>query len=358
MMEAADGLAVRARSRKKLAMTPLRRRMTEDLILENLSPKRIRLYINWVADFARYVHTSPDQLGSEHLRFYLLHLVQERQVACNVHKQARLTLRFRYRVTMGREWVVKKVACPKAPKKLPVVLSTDEMARILDALQNREHRALLMTAYAAGLRLSEGAWLRVEAIDTASMVIQVRQGKGHKDRDLIRSPRLLAVLREYWAAYRPRPYLFPGRQPDQPVSPRGDQMVCQRALAASGLKKHVHMHTLRRSFATHLLESGTDLRTIQVLLRHHSFSTTARYLTYCHGSPQVDRQPVRWARTPSQRGGPAMTRPRLELAEVVRSFRDAFLQRYGVGLTSEQRRPLDDSTACRTAVLGGHVLGA
>jgi site-specific recombinase XerD len=164
------------------------------------------------------------------------------------------------------------------PKKLPVVLSTDEMARFLDALQNPKHRALLMTAYAGGLRLSEVAHLRVEDIDSARMVIHVRQGKGRRDRDVMLSPRLLAVLREYWATYRPRPFLFPGRKPDRPVAPRTVPMVCRRALEASGLSKHVHMHTLRHSFATHLLESGTDLRTIQVLLGHRSFSSTARYL--------------------------------------------------------------------------------
>ena len=272
-------------------MTPLRRRMTEDLILHNRSPKTIRLYINWVADFARYFHTSPDQLGPEHVRSYLLHLVQERQVSSNVHKQARLALQFFYRVTLGRDWVVAEVACPKAPKTLPVVLSQDEMARFLDALQNPKHRALLMTAYAGGLRLSEVARLRVEDIDSARMVIHIRQGKGHKDRDVMLSPRLLTVLREYWAAYRPRPYLFPGRQSDQPVSPRTVQMVCQRALAASGLSKHVHMHTLRHSFATHLLESGTDLRTIQVLLGHHSFSTTARYLHIATAALKSTRSP-------------------------------------------------------------------
>jgi site-specific recombinase XerD len=148
-----------------------------------------------------------------------------------------------------------------------------------------------MTAYAAGLRLSEVARLRVEDIDGARMVIRVRQGKGHKDRDVMLSPRLLAVLREYWATYRPKPYLFPGCQPDRPVSPRTVQMVCRRALAASGLSKHVHMHTLRHSFATHLLESGTDLRTIQVLLGHHSFSTTARYLHITTAALKSTRSP-------------------------------------------------------------------
>ena len=259
-------------------MTPLRRRMTEDLILRNRSPKTIKAYTGWVADFARYFHAAPDRLGPEHVRSYLLHLVQERQASWNIYRQARQALQFFYTVTLGREWVVARIARPKAPKKLPVVLSQDEMARFLDALENPKHRALLMTAYAGGLRLSEVAHLRIEDIDSARMVIHVRQGKDHKDRDVMLSPRLLTVLREYWKACRPGPFLFPGRKPDRPVALRTVQMVCQRALEASGLSKHVHMHTLRHSFATHLLEAGTDLRTIQVLLGHHSFSTTARYL--------------------------------------------------------------------------------
>jgi site-specific recombinase XerD len=277
--------------------------MTEDLILHNRSPKTIRLYVNRVADFAKYFHASPDQLGPEHVRSYLLHLVQERQASGNVYKQARLALQFLYRVTLDREWVLEKVARPKAAKTLPVVLSQDEMARFLDALDNPKHRALLMTAYAGGLRLSEVAHLRLEDIDSARMVIHVRQGKGHKDRDVMLSPRLLAVLRAYWAKDRPRPYCFPGRQPDRPVSPRTVQMVCRRALAASGLGKHVHMHTLRHSFATHLLESGTDLRTIQVLLGHHSFSTTARYLHITTAALQSTRSPFDGLEAPPG-GGP------------------------------------------------------
>jgi integrase/recombinase XerD len=262
-------------------MTPLRRRMTEDLILRNRTPQTIKAYTGWVADFARYFHTPPDRLGAEHVRSYLLHLVQDRQVSWDVYRQARLALRFFYTVTLGREWVVAQVARPTVPKKLPVVLSTDEMARFLDALENPKHRALLMTAYAGGLRLSE----------VARMVLHVRQGKGYKDRDVMLSARLLAVLREYWKAYRPRPFLFPGRKPDRPVALRTVQMVCQRALEASGLSKHVHMHTLRHSFATHLLESGTDLRTIQVLLGHRSFGSTARYLHITTATLKSTRSP-------------------------------------------------------------------
>jgi site-specific recombinase XerD len=265
--------------------------MIEDLILRNRTPKTIKAYIGWVADFARYFRASPDRLGPEHVRSYLLHLIQERQASWNIYRQARQALQFFYTVTLGREWVVARIGRPKAPKKLPVVLSTDETARFLDALGNPKHRALLMTAYAAGLRLAEVAHLRVEDIDSTRMVIHVRQGKGHKDRDVMLSPRLLTVLREYWKACRPGPFLFPGREPDRPVALRTVQMVCRRALEASGLSKHVHMHTLRHSFATHLLESGTDLRTIQVLLGHHSFSTTARYLHITTAALQSTRSP-------------------------------------------------------------------
>jgi site-specific recombinase XerD len=283
-------------------MTPLRRRMIEDLILRNRTPKTIKAYTGWVADFARYFHASPDRLGPEHVRSYLLHLIQERQASWNIYRQARQALQFFYTVTLGREWVVARVARPKAPKKLPVVLSTGEMARLLDALENPKHRALLMTAYAGGLRLSEVAHLRVADIDSTRMVIHVRQGKGHKDRDVMLSLRLLTVLREYWKACRPGPFLFPGRKPDQPVALRTVQMVCQRALKASGLSKHVHMHTLRHSFATHLLEAGTDLRTIQVLLGHHSFSTTARYLHITTAALQSTRSPFDGLEVPP--GGP------------------------------------------------------
>jgi integrase/recombinase XerD len=272
-------------------MTPLRRRMTEDMTLRNRAPKTIRAYTGYVADFARYFHAPPDRLGPEHVRSYLLHLLQERQASWDVYRQARLALRFFYTVTLGREWVVARVARPKVPKKLPVVLSRGETARFLDALENPKHRALLMTAYAGGLRLSEVARLRVEDIDSARMVIHVRQGKGQKDRDVMLSPRLLAVLRDYWKLQRPGPFLFPGREPDRPVSVRTVQMVCQHALAASGLGKHVHMHTLRHSFATHLLESGTDLRTIQVLLGHRSFGTTARYLHITTAALKSTRSP-------------------------------------------------------------------
>jgi integrase/recombinase XerD len=272
-------------------MTPLRRRMIEDLTLRNRAPRTIEVYTACVADFARHFHVSPEDLGPEHVRSYLLHLVQQRHVSWSVYNQSRHALLFLYRVTLGKDWVVADVGCPKLPKRLPVVLSTDEMAHFLDALDNPKHRTILMTAYAGGLRLSEVTRLRVEDIDSARMVIHIRQSKGHKDRDVMLSPRLLAILRQYWRIERPKPYLFPGRTPGQPISPRMVQMICRRALAASGLTKRVNMHCLRHSFASHLLEAGTDLRTIQVLLGHRSFSTTARYVHVATAALESTRSP-------------------------------------------------------------------
>jgi site-specific recombinase XerD len=272
-------------------MTPLRRRMIEDMTLRNFASLTIKTYTECVARFARHFHASPEHLGPDHVRSYLLHLVQERHLGWSSYNQNRCALQFLYRVTLGQDAVVAQIACPKTPKTLPVVLSTDEMAQFLDALHNPKHRAVLMTAYAAGLRLSEVVTLRVADIDSARMVIHLRQAKGHKDRDVMLSPRLLTILRQYWKETRPAPFLFPGRNLDRPISPRTVQKACERALAESGLSKHVHIHTLRHSFASHLLESGTDLRTIQVLLGHRSLSTTARYIHVATAALKSTRSP-------------------------------------------------------------------
>jgi site-specific recombinase XerD len=265
--------------------------MIEDMTLRNFAPLTIEAYTQCVARFARHFHASPEHLGPEHIRSYLLHLVQERRLSWSAYNQNRCALQFLYRVTLGQDSVVAQVPCPKTPKTLPVVLSPEEMARFLDALHNPKHRALLMTAYAAGLRLSEVVTLRVADIDSARMVIHLRQAKGHKDRDVMLSPRLLTILRQYWKSHRPAPFLFPGRNPDRPISPRTVQKACERALVASGFGKYVHIHTLRHSFATHLLEAGTDLRTIQVLLGHRSFSTTARYVHVATAALKSTRSP-------------------------------------------------------------------
>jgi integrase/recombinase XerD len=273
-------------------MTPLRRRMIDDMTLRNFSPGTIRAYVGCVARFARHFHISPDGLGHEHVRAFLLHLVQERGASMSHYNQTRCALRFFYRVTLGRLDIVESIPPARQPRTLPVVLSPDEVARVFAAIANLKHRAILMTAYAAGLRVSEVTQLRVTDIDSRRMVIHIRQGKGQKDRYVMLSPRLLEILRAYWKAARPLDVLFPGATPDRPIATGSVRRVCHRARQAAGLGKHVVVHTLRHSFATQLLEAGTDLRTIQVLLGHRSFNSTARYVHVATASLPSIRSPL------------------------------------------------------------------
>ncbi len=273
-------------------MTPLRRRMIEDMTLRNFAPQTIQSYIWCIARFARYFNASPARLGPEQVRAFLVHLVQERRVSLSQYKQTRSALRFLYRVTLGRDDVPESIPPVKQPRTLPVVLSPDEVVRFFAAIRNIKHRAILMTAYAGGLRVSEVAALRVTDIDSQRMVIHVRRGKGQKDRYVMLSPRLLEMLRMYWKAVRPRDFLFPGANLDRPITTASVQKVCQRARKAAGMGKNITAHTLRHSFATHLLEAGTDLRTIQVLLGHRSFSTTARYLHVATASLPSVKSPL------------------------------------------------------------------
>jgi integrase/recombinase XerD len=270
-------------------MTPLRRRMIQDMQLRNFAPGTLSVYVNCVARFARHFARSPELLGPDEVRTYLLHLIEQRRSSWSYYNQNLQALRFLYNVTLGRDWVLKHLVCPKRPKRLPVVLSGEELVRFFTAIDGLKHRALLMTAYAAGLRVSEVAALRVEDIDSQRMVIRVSQGKGSKDRYVMLSPRLLDLLRTYWKAARPRVWLFPGASADRPITTSAVRKACQRAREAAGLGKHVTVHTLRHSFATHLLEAGTDLRTIQVLLGHHSPRTTA---VYTHVSPAAVRETI------------------------------------------------------------------
>jgi integrase/recombinase XerD len=283
-------------------MTPLRRRMIDDMTLRNFTLQTIQSYVLCVARFARYFNKSPEHLGPEHVRTYLLYLVQQRRVSFSYYKQTRSALRFLYRVTLGRGDIPDGIPPVKQPRTLPVVLSPDEVACFFAAVRNIKHRAILMTAYAAGLRVSEVTRLQVSDIDSHRMVIRVRQGKGRKDRYVMLSPRLLEALRAYWKAVRPGDILFPGASPDRPITTESIKKVCQRARVAAGLGKPITAHTLRHSFATHLLEAGTDLRTIQVLLGHRSFSTTARYVHVATASlPSIESPFDRLDLTP--RGG-------------------------------------------------------
>jgi site-specific recombinase XerD len=276
--------------------------MIDDMTLRNFAPNTIQAYVRCVARFARHCHRSPEHLGPEHVRDYLLHLLQQRHVSMSYYNLTRCALRFFYTVTLERDDVPQSIAPAKQPHTLPVVLSRDEVARFFATIGPLKHRALLMTAYAAGLRISEVTRLRVEDIDSARMVIRVQEGKGRKDRYVMLSPHLLAVLRAYWKVGKPRGYLFPGTRPETHVSVGTVEKACTRARQAAGLGKQVTVHTLRHSFATHLLEAGTDLRTIQVLLGHRSFNTTARYVHVATASLSTVRSPLDDLNLPAQGG--------------------------------------------------------
>ena len=258
-------------------MTPLRQRMIEDMKLRNYADHTIEVYVERVAAFAKHFGKSPARLDADDVRAYLLFLVQEKGVSWSYYGQAICALRLLYRVTLGKDWVVEGVASPRKVQKLPTVLSLAEVAQFFEGITSLKHRAILMTAYAAGLRISEVVGLRVADIDSRRMTIRIRQGKGRKDREVMLSPRLLVVLREYWKVARPKEWLFPGDVPGRPLTDGSVHRICVRAAQESGLGKHITIHTLRHSFATHLLEAGTDLRTIQVLLGHRSLRTTAVY---------------------------------------------------------------------------------
>jgi site-specific recombinase XerD len=252
--------------------------MIDDLKVRNRSLRTIQSYIAQVANFARHFGKSPELLGPEEIRQYQVYLVEQRRVSWSNFNQAVCALRFLYRHTLGRDWAVAHIPFPRQPKKLPVVLSQAEVIRFLDAIKKIKFRAILMTAYAAGLRLSEVTHLRVADIDSQRMVIRVRQGKGQKDRYVMLSPTLLEVLRLYWRAERPADWLFPNHKDQlQPISKEVVQRACRRACLDSGLSKTVTIRMLRHCFATHLLETGTDIRVIQTLLGHSNVSTTQIY---------------------------------------------------------------------------------
>ncbi len=258
-------------------MTTLRQRMTDDLRLRNRSLRTINTYIACVAHFARHFGKSPELLGPEEIRQYQVYLVEQRRVSWSYFNQAVCALRFLYRHTLGRDWAVAHIPFPRQPRKLPVILSQAEVIRFLDAIKKIKFRAILMTAYATGLRLSEVTHLRVSDIDSQRLVIRVRQGKGQKDRYVMLSPKLLEVLRLYWRSERPATWLFPSMRMDQPINHSVVQRACRQAGLDAGLSKPVTVRMLRHCFATHLVETGTDIRIIQSLLGHSHISTTQIY---------------------------------------------------------------------------------
>lgn len=258
-------------------MTPLRQRFIDDLRLRNFSPKTVKAYVAGVLRFARHFERSPANLGSEEIRSFQIHLLQQ-QASWSLYNQTVCALRFLYGVTLGRPDVVQTIPYGKRPKTLPSVLSPEEVTRLIEATRPGRQRVMVQTAYACGLRITELLHLRVADIDSARMVVLVRQGKGRKDRLLPLSPGLLTELRAYWRQQRPAMWLFPGLLPGQPLRDGAFYRSFQDLVIRAGFRKRVTCHTLRHSFATHLLEAGVDLVKLQALLGHSHLRATICYL--------------------------------------------------------------------------------
>jgi site-specific recombinase XerD len=253
--------------------------MTEDMQVRNLALNTQMSYVQQVSLFARHFNKSPDQLGPEDIRAYQVYLTNEKKLAPGSILIAVAALRFLYKVSLKKDWTFEDVIpAPKKPQKLPVVLSPEEVLQFLECVGSTKHRAILTTCYAAGLRISEAVRLKPTDVDSQRMVIRVDQGKGRKDRYVMLSPKLLDTLRSYWRAIQPKGWLFDGDVPGQPISTSAVELACQKARRLSGIGKPITPHSMRHAFAVHLLESGTDVRTIQLLLGHRSLATTARYL--------------------------------------------------------------------------------
>jgi site-specific recombinase XerD len=271
--------------------------MLEDMRLRNFSPHTQESYLLQITQFARYFAKSPALLGPEEIRTYQLYLTTEKKLAPGSLHVTASALRFLYTVTLKQPWEVAALPSPKKPQTLPVVLSREEVTQFLEAAHPLKQRTILTVCYAAGLRIAEATHLQITDIDSQRMVIRVDQGKGRKDRYVMLSPALLTLLRMYWKADRPRHWLFPGKRPGLPITSDAVHFACQQARRRAGLKKPISPHSLRHTFATHLLEAGTDVRTIQLLLGHRSLSTTARYLkvatsTVCTTASPFDLLPV------------------------------------------------------------------
>jgi len=265
-------------------MTHLRKLMLDELERRNYSQSTRRAYLTSVEDFARHFHRPPDQLGIEHIRDYQVHLFRVRRLKANSVAVRLAALRFFFVTVLKRPWDIDDTPYPKRPDTLPTVLSPQEVARLIDSALTPLHRLVLMTLYATGLRRAELTRLQVADVDTPRMVLHVRGGKGRKDRDVPLSPKLLDALRQYWRSLKRKPqlWLFPGGRWHTDIEhPMTDKVVwhaCEQAARRAGIDKSVHPHTLRHCFATHLLEAGADIRTIQLLLGHSDLKATTIYL--------------------------------------------------------------------------------
>lgn len=272
-------------------MSILRQKMINDMQLRRFAELTQKAYVNAVAGIAKYFRISPDIITVKQLKDYILHLMNNRQLVWSSINQITAALRFFFTVTVERHDLAVSIPPRKTPKHLPEILSRDELLPLFTSLRNQKHRTLLMTAYATGLRLYEIISLKVADIDSARMMIRVEQGKGNKDRYTILSPLLLKELRSYWKAYRPTLWLFPST-PETKMNRATAQSIFKKAQKSAGIKKNVSFHTLRHCFATHLLEAGVDLRTIQIIMGHVSIKSTALYLHVAKKSIAATKSPL------------------------------------------------------------------
>jgi len=257
-------------------ISPLRQRMIEDMTIRHFKEKVQKDYIGHVRNFTVFLGRSPDTATSEDLRLFQLHMTRKQVSAASVNC-AIVALRFFFKVTLERADLVQRLTFVREPRKAPIVLSPEEVARLLEAAPGVKYKAALGVAYGAGLRVSEVVALKVSDIDSQRMMLRVEQGKGHKDRYVMLSPQLLELLRDWWRIVRPRAWLFPGQNPINPMTARQLNRACHAAARMAEITKRVSPHTLRHSFATHLLEQNIDIRVIQVLLGHAKLDTTALY---------------------------------------------------------------------------------
>jgi len=276
-------------------VTHLRRIMLEELQRRNYADSTARYYLRAVEQFARHFGKSPDKLGLEHLRTYQAYLLKQRKLAVATVVSQVAALRFFFVRTLKRHEFREFLPYPRERQRLPGILSKEEVARLINSSVNLFQRTLLMVLYGTGMRRTEVSRLKVSDIDSQRMIIRVVQGKGGKDRDIPLSPALLETLRAYWRWSKPRVYLFPSRYSnhlDQPISDKTVWRACSEAARAAGMRKRVSPHCLRHSWATHLLEAGTDLRTIQILLGHEDLETTAKYLHLSQRHLQLVHNPL------------------------------------------------------------------
>jgi len=282
-------------------MSELRKRMIRDMELRNFSPGTQRAYLRAVADLAKYYHRSPDTIKPEEIQDYVVYLLSERKLAVGSCHSIITGLRFFYTVTLKQDEASVPIPQVKRVTRLPEILGSEQLERVFAAPRNPKHRVLLMTAYSAGLRVSELVHLKVTDIHSDRMMIRVDQGKGKKDRYTLLSKRLLGELRAYWKIKRPAVWLFPGIKRHEPLCARMAQKVYAQAVANAGITRKGGIHTLRHCFATHLLEAGEDIRTIQLLMGHSSILTTVRYLQVTSKTLQGTQSPLDLLAVPSGR---------------------------------------------------------